>query len=118
MEEFVALTDPRLSLFSGEEEQCDSYSDTPQHKITNFRCCTFLVTRRPVRGILNHYRPYATGRWEDSGWQNDKKISHKTGNAQSRATFFHHSAMLGVPAILLCMLPPLEYTSCIGSRMV
>ncbi|XP_067015919.1 DNA (cytosine-5)-methyltransferase 1-like [Acropora muricata] len=36
VEEFVALTDPRLSLFSGEEEQCDSYSDTPQHKITNF----------------------------------------------------------------------------------
>ena len=37
VEEFVALTDPRLSLFSGEEEQFDSYNDRPQHKITNFR---------------------------------------------------------------------------------
>ena len=37
MEEFVALTDTRLSLFSGEEEQFDSYNDRPQHKITNFR---------------------------------------------------------------------------------
>jgi len=36
VEEFVALTDPRLSLFSGEEEQFDSYNDRPQHKITNF----------------------------------------------------------------------------------
>ena len=37
VEEFVALTDPRLSLFSGDEEQFDSYNDRPQHKITNFR---------------------------------------------------------------------------------
>lgn len=36
VEEFVALTDPRLSLFSGDEEQFDSYNDRPQHKITNF----------------------------------------------------------------------------------
>ena len=40
VEEFVALTDPRLSLFSGEEEQFDSYNDRPQHKITNFRYYT------------------------------------------------------------------------------
>ena len=110
MEEFVALTDPRLSLFSGEEEQCDSYSDTPQHKITNFRCCMFSVTRRPVRGIINHYRPYATGRLEDSRRRIDKKISCKTRNAQSRATLFHHSAVLSVPAVLLCKLPHVEYT--------
>lgn len=37
VEEYVALVDPRLSLFSGDEEQFGSYDDRPQHKITNFR---------------------------------------------------------------------------------
>ena len=41
-----------------------------------------------------HWGPYATGRLEDSGQQNDEKMSRKTGNAQSRATFFRHSAVL------------------------
>ncbi|KAK3733077.1 hypothetical protein QZH41_008420, partial [Actinostola sp. cb2023] len=36
VEEFVALVDPRLSLFTGDEEQFDSYDDKPQHKLTNF----------------------------------------------------------------------------------
>ena len=35
-----------------------------------------------------------TGRLEDSGRQNDEKMTRKTGNAQSRSTFFRHSAVL------------------------
>ena len=42
VEEFVALVDPRLSLFTGDEEQFDSYDDKPQHKLTNFRLEIFL----------------------------------------------------------------------------
>ena len=37
-----------------------------------------------------------------------KKISLKKGNAQSRVTFFHHSAVLSVAAVLLCKLPHVE----------
>lgn len=48
VEEFVALTDPRLSLFSGEEEQFDSYNDRPQHKITNFRYYTLDIVKHTV----------------------------------------------------------------------
>ena len=44
---------------------------------------------------------YATGRLEDSGRQNDEKMSRKIANAQSRATFFRHSAVLSLPALLL-----------------
>ncbi|KXJ20320.1 DNA (cytosine-5)-methyltransferase PliMCI [Exaiptasia diaphana] len=36
VEEFIALVDPKLSLFTGEEEQFGSYDDKPQHKLTNF----------------------------------------------------------------------------------
>ena len=43
VEEFVALTDPKLSLFTGEEDNIDSYDERPQHKITQFR---YLI-RRP-----------------------------------------------------------------------
>ena len=32
-------------------------------------------------------------------------MSRKTGNAQSRATFFRHSAVLSLPAVLLRKLP-------------
>ena len=46
-------------------------------------------------------RCYATGRLEDSGRQNDENMSRKIGNAQSRATFFRHSAVLSLPAVLL-----------------
>ena len=56
-----------------------------------------------------YQRPYATGRLEDLGRQNDEKMphqtvhfrSHKTGNAQSGAAFFRHSAVLSLPAVLL-----------------
>ena len=48
---------------------------------------------------------YATGRLEDSGRQNDEKISRKTGNAQSRETFFRHSAVLTLPAVQLRKIP-------------
>ena len=37
VEEFVALTDPKLSIFTGDEEQMDSYDERPTHKITQFR---------------------------------------------------------------------------------
>ncbi|GFS20276.1 DNA (cytosine-5)-methyltransferase [Elysia marginata] len=36
VEEFIALTDPRLSLFTGEEDFDAMTEDRPQHKITNF----------------------------------------------------------------------------------
>ena len=35
-------------------------------------------------------------------WQ---KMSCKIGNTQSHSTFFHHSVVLSLPAILLCKLP-------------
>ena len=37
-EEFITLADPKLSLFTGEEEDVDmmDVNDTPQHKITDF----------------------------------------------------------------------------------
>ena len=52
------------------------------------------------------------GRLEDSGRQNDENMSRKiVGSAQSRATFFRHSASLSLPAVLsrkvsICPLPP------------
>ena len=48
----MALTDPRLSLFSGDEEQFDSYNDRPQHKITNFRYYTLLAAVNIHNGTL------------------------------------------------------------------
>ena len=43
---------------------------------------------------------------QQQGWKTqDEKLSHKTGNAQSRATFFCHSSVLSVPAILLLKVP-------------
>ncbi|XP_052224566.1 DNA (cytosine-5)-methyltransferase 1-like isoform X2 [Dreissena polymorpha] len=36
VEEYVALTDPKLSLFTGEEDNIDSYDERPQHKLTQF----------------------------------------------------------------------------------
>ena len=48
---------------------------------------------------------YTNGRLADSGRQNDDKMSRKLGNAQSRITFFHHSAVLSLPAVLLRKLP-------------
>ena len=45
VEELVALTDPHLSLFSGDEQQFDSFEDRPQHKITNFRYLIVILNR-------------------------------------------------------------------------
>ncbi|KAB7504337.1 DNA (cytosine-5)-methyltransferase PliMCI [Armadillidium nasatum] len=36
VDEFVALTDPKLSLFTGEENSIHDYDQRPQHKITAF----------------------------------------------------------------------------------
>jgi DNA (cytosine-5)-methyltransferase 1 len=36
VEEFIALTDPKLQLFTGEEESMESYDERPQHKLTHF----------------------------------------------------------------------------------
>ena len=45
------------------------------------------------------------GRLEDSGRQNNERKSRKIGNAQSRATFFRHSAVVSLPGVLLRKLP-------------
>lgn len=42
VDEYVALTDPKLSLFTGEEEHAESYDDRPQHKLTLFRFKTVV----------------------------------------------------------------------------
>ncbi|XP_017882042.1 DNA (cytosine-5)-methyltransferase PliMCI-like [Ceratina calcarata] len=36
VEEFIALTDPRLSLFTGEEDMVDESDERPQNKLTHF----------------------------------------------------------------------------------
>ena len=71
---------------------------------------------------------YATGWLVDSGRQNDEKMSCKIGNAQSRATFFRHSAVLNLPAVLLPKLPNimkqralvliLSLSGCIFSKLI
>ena len=38
VEEFIMLTDPKLSLFTGMEEDISEADERPQHKITSFRC--------------------------------------------------------------------------------
>ena len=35
--QFIALIDPKLSVFTGEEDEIHSYDERPQHKITNIR---------------------------------------------------------------------------------
>lgn len=40
MEEFVALTDPKLSLFTGEEDAIHDHDQRPQIKVTHFRYVT------------------------------------------------------------------------------
>jgi hypothetical protein len=37
VEEFIALTDSRLSVFTGMEEEIHEADERPQHKITCFR---------------------------------------------------------------------------------
>lgn len=37
MEEFIALADPRLSIFSDNEQSMEAdFTELPQHKITDF----------------------------------------------------------------------------------
>ena len=64
-----------------------------------------LTLSSSITGSPSHEGPSATGQLEDSGRQNDEKMSRKTGNAQSRATFFLHSAFLSLPAVLLRKIP-------------
>jgi DNA (cytosine-5)-methyltransferase 1 len=40
VEEFVALTDPKLSLFTGDEEAIHEHDHRPQNKVTYFRYVT------------------------------------------------------------------------------
>ena len=49
--------------------------------------------RRFLLSLDTQWRLNATGRLQDSGRQNDEKMSRKTGNAPSRATFFRHCAV-------------------------
>ena len=42
---------------------------------------------------------------EHSGKQNDEKMSSMIGNAQPHVTFFGHSAVLSLSAVLLRKLP-------------
>ena len=59
---------------------------------------------------------------------NDEKMSCKIGNAQSRATFFRHAAVLNLPAVLLPKLPNimkqralvliLSLSGCIFSKLI
>ena len=62
----------------------------------------YMRTVRTLRGLDGTISELTQqGRLEDSGRQNDEKMSRKIGNAQSRATFFRHSAVLSLPAVLL-----------------
>ena len=54
-----------------------------------------------LRVVIWRYGAYATGQLERSGRRNDEIMSRKIGNAQSRATFFGHSTVLSLPAVLL-----------------
>ena len=41
VEEYVALTDPKLSLFTGEEDLIHEHDHRPQNKLTSFRYVLF-----------------------------------------------------------------------------
>ena len=49
VDEFIMLTDPKLSVFTGDEETINSADERPQHKITNFRSAAL----RPTAPRLN-----------------------------------------------------------------
>lgn len=42
VEEFVALTDPKLSLFTGDEYTIHEHDHRPQSKVTYFRYVTWI----------------------------------------------------------------------------
>jgi len=48
---------------------------------------------------------------QQDGWKTQDGGLTKKSHAQSRATLFHHSAVLSVPAVLLCKLPHVEYAT-------
>ena len=50
-----------------------------------------------------------TGPLKDSGRQNDEKMWREAVHSQSYATFFRHSDVLSVPAVLLRKLPINEF---------
>lgn len=55
-EEFIALTDPKLSLFTGEEEFVHEYDERPQHKITEFKYVFFFSSYyAPFLSLGSHY---------------------------------------------------------------
>lgn len=44
VEEFIALADPRISIFAEEEGSMETdFSELPQHKITDFTSVTVLM---------------------------------------------------------------------------
>ena len=62
--------------------------------------------RLQVGQIIRHVRILASlCNGTVSARQNDEKMWRKIGNAQSRTTFFRHSAVLNLPAVLLRKLP-------------
>jgi DNA (cytosine-5)-methyltransferase 1 len=42
VEESVALTDPKLSLFTGDEDDVHEHDQRPQNKVTYFRYVTWI----------------------------------------------------------------------------
>ncbi len=51
VEEFIALADPKLSVFTEDEGSMEmDVLELPQHKITDFRSVT-----RSLLGLLRHY---------------------------------------------------------------
>ena len=66
----------------------------------------------------NQIVAYAIGRLELSGRQNHKKKTRQTGNAQSRATFFRHSAAWSLPALLLRKLPNSSHDPAIPTKRI
>ena len=71
----------------------------------SFRCRQNLKNENFTSSSGRLQGAYAKGRLEHSGRENDDKMSRRIGNAQSRATFFRHSAVLSVPAVPLRKLP-------------
>ena len=61
--------------------------------------------------ITRQQRPYATGELEDSGQENDEKMSRKTVHPRSCARVFRHSVVLSLPAVLLLKLSIILYTN-------
>ena len=64
-----------------------------------------------LRKLANSELTQQDGWKTQLGRQNDEKMSRKIENAQSRATFFRHSAVLSLPAVLLRKLASLRYAT-------